>query len=475
MKKVLFLILCMSMFSVVSAKEIFIKDFETEKQISTVSYYDSGYHPDYPEHSNKTYEFSYLLYTNYQEYLDGYITSEEIYNSEDDSWKTLVTYYDINGKVIKQNYDYDFTIDDLLVVNDVIYVLAYDSEAADNQYTIKILDNDLKESKSSILSNYRKNWDAYTRKYYGIDFIMEDNNIVIYSGTGVYVIDYELSNDTYVTTTTYDMTKLEFVKYTILMQSFGNYKGGKTAYVSANKVSNDETILSGAYFDEDCVAGTTTCTTSYIISSFDNTNTMKWSYEGKELSAISDVSYVGDYIIGIANKYNENNEVINVIAVLDKDGKIVQEIEEDENLLMLRSTSNGFMVVTYEDKDEEDLTKYNIDVYVYGYNIETKTDGNGTVEVVKNAKEGKEITYKVIPKENYKIDKITITDSEGNKIETTNNIFTMPNKDVTIEVGFIVDNPDTYVNESLYLVFIISMLVSIVGINFYSRMKWMNT
>ncbi|MEE3342800.1 MAG: hypothetical protein VZS44_01770 [Bacilli bacterium] len=120
------------------------------------------------------------------------------------------------------------------------------------------------------------------------------------------------------------------------------------------------------------------------------------------------------------------------------------------------------------------------------YNIYTKTDGNGTIEVVESAYGGNTISFKVSSKKGYKLNKLTITtasneiiefnqeditqDESGDYIITTN-IFTMPYENVTIEASWSKDdnniietivNPKTGVNKYLFISII--MLISIITI-----------
>ena len=96
------------------------------------------------------------------------------------------------------------------------------------------------------------------------------------------------------------------------------------------------------------------------------------------------------------------------------------------------------------------------------YNIYTKTDGNGTIEVVNNAFGGESISFRVSAKKGLKLSGLTITTDSGEKVEfreedlTTNNDgtisistnkFTMPFDNVTIEARWtsasIISNPKT--------------------------------
>lgn len=79
------------------------------------------------------------------------------------------------------------------------------------------------------------------------------------------------------------------------------------------------------------------------------------------------------------------------------------------------------------------------------YNIETKTDGNGNINISKNkAESGVKIEFIVIPNDGYELNEIKITDSYGNTILFDDNAFIMPDSNVLIEASFILShNPNT--------------------------------
>ncbi len=81
------------------------------------------------------------------------------------------------------------------------------------------------------------------------------------------------------------------------------------------------------------------------------------------------------------------------------------------------------------------------------YSIETKTDGNGTVEADHvEAEGGTEIKFTVTPNEGYVLSVVKVTDANGNVITFTDYTFTMPNANVLIEATFVPipeDNPET--------------------------------
>lgn len=92
------------------------------------------------------------------------------------------------------------------------------------------------------------------------------------------------------------------------------------------------------------------------------------------------------------------------------------------------------------------------------HKVETKTDGNGTVEATKvEANWGDEVKFTVTPNPGFVLSEVKVTDSEGNVVIFTDNTFTMPNADVLIEASFKVENPETVAFISI-LVFVVLAL-----------------
>ena len=110
------------------------------------------------------------------------------------------------------------------------------------------------------------------------------------------------------------------------------------------------------------------------------------------------------------------------------------------------------------------------------YKVKTKTDGNGTVEADHiEAENGTEVKFTVMPKDGFELKEVKVTDSNGNVITFTENTFTMPNANVTIEATFvkIEKNPNTLTFVGYLIIGI--LFVSAMGIIAYSdKMKEFN-
>lgn len=79
------------------------------------------------------------------------------------------------------------------------------------------------------------------------------------------------------------------------------------------------------------------------------------------------------------------------------------------------------------------------------YSVYVNATGKGTVIPSKTkAGWGEEITFTIKPEEGYVLKAVKVTDASGNVVTFTDYQFTMPNADVTIDVMFVVENPETY-------------------------------
>ena len=106
--------------------------------------------------------------------------------------------------------------------------------------------------------------------------------------------------------------------------------------------------------------------------------------------------------------------------------------------------------------------KYYID---YDVNAITSNDGDFTYEF-KEEKDGKPyVELKITPKDGYSVEKIIVTDVNGNRIEVTNNRFLKPLNDVKVEVKYVKGEylpiPDTFLSRSVSLIIIGLVLVSL--------------
>ncbi len=107
-----------------------------------------------------------------------------------------------------------------------------------------------------------------------------------------------------------------------------------------------------------------------------------------------------------------------------------------------------------------------VQIYKPVYNIYTKTDGNGEIEVSQGtADTGEGVTFEIIPNEGYTLGEVKVTDANGNVIKFTDYKFTMPSADVTIEAVFVkaatIVNPNT---GDAIITGIVILLISLIAV-----------
>ncbi|MGN1371076.1 MAG: hypothetical protein ACI4XM_02190 [Candidatus Coprovivens sp.] len=101
------------------------------------------------------------------------------------------------------------------------------------------------------------------------------------------------------------------------------------------------------------------------------------------------------------------------------------------------------------------------------YKIETKTDGNGSIETITESKAGKGVTFVVTPNEGYTLKEVKVTDANGNVLTFKDYTFTMPDSNVLIEATFEVESPPT--TTANITIAIILICISLIIILKYKR------
>ncbi len=167
-----------------------------------------------------------------------------------------------------------------------------------------------------------------------------------------------------------------------------------------------------------------------------------------EAYSIDDVSKI--------NIYDKNNNLIKSInpSISNNNSSTSYGIGD---LIAILPTYNGFYIIGSSWTTNYPLTSTMGEVtargivgitifmkYSFDYKVDTKSNGNGKITSEKgNASNSEKVTFTIIPDDGYVLSKVTVTDNEGNKIEFTENTFTMPSANVIIEATFVPVNPDT--------------------------------
>ena len=112
------------------------------------------------------------------------------------------------------------------------------------------------------------------------------------------------------------------------------------------------------------------------------------------------------------------------------------------------------------------------EVWHFKNSIKTTINGNGTISVVDSSLSGDKVSFIAIPKDGYVLSSVKVIDAERNVLTFTDNTFTMPSADVTIEAVF-VKNPNT--SDTLILVASLVIIISFIYLlSTNKKMKFMN-
>lgn len=119
----------------------------------------------------------------------------------------------------------------------------------------------------------------------------------------------------------------------------------------------------------------------------------------------------------------------------------------DKNVIRIDNLLGGVVVAGF---NTDEGAGYTIGYEYELFEVATKTDGNGTIEVNKvEGAEGEEVEFIVTPKEGYTLKRVVVTNEFGQTIEFTDYKFTLPSADVEIYAEFekvVVPNPSTGIN-----------------------------
>lgn len=245
-----------------------------------------------------------------------------------------------------------------------------------------------------------------------------------------------------------------------------NYQLDEYYYYNLKK-NDKNTVLSGIK-PNDCLFTSDECEYDSIgvVTLQDSEGTELWTKEYTEYKEFINTLLINDYIVTIGIKDLEDLAPCDIV-VIDLEGNIVQTIENENSFYYLVQTTRGIMVANYREEanggndgtSNIDTVTFSTEVYQFRYDILTKIEGKGNVEVIESELPGKDITFKVTPEEGYVLEAVKVTDANGNVITFTDYTFTMPSSDVTIEVTFIKEekNPET---SDLIIISCLAIIVS---------------
>ncbi len=236
-----------------------------------------------------------------------------------------------------------------------------------------------------------------------------------------------------------------------------------------------------------------------IVGLYDSEGNKIWSKTlSRDYQSVTEIRIIDNYVAAIAYKEDSSD-----ILIYDMKGNLVQTIKSTSYQAEIIDTEKGFVViqsscelgmvrgisasygndvvnasqitakaslpqveVAYQpsgfdpccyvagataifgpsalEKSEGHTCYSNHQVYYLYRKIEHKvTQGKGKIQVINQQKPGEPVEFIITPDEGYVLGKVKVTDANGKTVVFTQNRFTMPSADVTIEVEFLVANAKT--------------------------------
>ena len=295
--------------------------------------------------------------------------------------------------------------------------------------------------------NYQENTNTYAYGTYSFDYYYDKEiNEILLSITVIMEIDS--NNYEKITETSYlltlDSNNLE-VKDLIVIEEHDLNDWSYTQKINNRIVVDDEYIILGLSFR-------------------DYTTVTFYDKETKEI--IDEFINEEDGRIVLENIEFKNGHLMLIYTEEQQDPGGIKNIESDK----INDTKH--MSFPYH----RGLNKIGINsvikYYARPFNIETKTDGNGTVTAKQTADSGENVTFTIEPKEGFMLKEVKVTDANGNVITFTDYTFTMPSADVTIDVSFVEEVKNSETSDAI----IYSAIAIIIGISFiiYNNKKKLN-
>ncbi len=385
-----------------------------------------------------------------------------------ENFNNIVTLYSESGNVL--------TSFEPEIENPIVDIIYYDNNyiAIDKLGTIYKLDKDFKiirsitNSEKNPIINDKSELKISQNTIYYIDKI--NNNI--------FSTDYQLNNYKY-----YTLSNKNTIEQILTSIPFLN----EADKIYFSYLENNEDVIITDIFENNSF---------YYITSYNKKNTdlksslklvdenlnVIWEDTYNDLIPINVLQFK-DYIFVLSTSpenqnynikvYNKEHHLINeeIIKLKDKNAIPISFIADDRNLLIKSIIYKAEKVLTLdiaENYSEIIIDKYNIKLF----NIKSVIKGEGTIEVDENAITGDLVKFKIIAKNGYKLEKLSIKDIDGNSLPLSDYTFKMPSSDVTITAIFVPENPNTSDNISnLILLFSISLVILIISIYKHKRCK----
>ena len=433
-------------------------------------------------------------------YQEGYLTVDV----DEDGY--IITTFDKTGKELKTKSFDTVEIIDVATYEDEIFIVTY-VDSADEELYLEKYNSNLEQVAAAEIDSYI----SEMLKELGLDAIyVSSNEVGIPSVEGIAIFNHDLEFVKMETSSS--SVKKYYPAYIAARDLYNDIRENGNIYVDS-MANKDNLFAVGVYrgcsSGPDVALGTAAtrekagvdsdCTSTLSLELYDEDGNQKWSVELINSGYVREIEFLDNYIAAIVPANNGYS-----LNIYDMSGELVQTIKSSLGFGGITSTAGGFIVgqgycdsslngasyysgpstpvtgpfavqtfdqfdvigdscCTGERKDSVVCTSNHQVYYLNRGIVVDVTSGKGTVEVASEQRPGEPVTFVVTPEKGYVIGVIKVTDANGNVLTFTDNTFTMPDANVTIEVEFLVENAKT-ADIAIKLIIVLAILSSIVMI-----------
>jgi hypothetical protein len=181
-----------------------------------------------------------------------------------------------------------------------------------------------------------------------------------------------------------------------------------------------------------------------------NNNSAHTTFAGRVIDGVYDEGQSGYY--GVRPVIKIPKEIFNTVTVNASNGDADIEVDSSRNVTIIPNPDTGYeldkIVVVDSNGDNVEVSNNTftmpndnvIMTVTYKkiiYTVTDKESNNGSYKIdTEGSSYGDKVTVIPTPDTGYELDKIVVLDSNNNNVEVSNNAFTMPSDDVSINVTY---------------------------------------
>ena len=270
-----------------------------------------------------------------------------------------------------------------------------------------------------------------TTAYIAINSVSQDATITLEAVPNTYTVVFDANGGSGIMDTkqnmTYDtsapLTANAFTKAGYNFAGWSESKGGEVKYPDGTSVKNltaenDKTITLYAVW-----------TKKQVIPAFSSSAIQSYKYDGS-VKAYTLTSDIKDFDI----TYKQGETVVTTPKDIGTYDVIISRAEDDTYAAFSQTITGGLVITKVSSGSSSSNPTYSV-------TTPSKSENGGVAVSSKNARKGDTVTVTVTPDAGYQLDKLTVTDKNGNVLKLTDKgdgkySFTMPDGKVEVKAVF---------------------------------------